>query len=61
MLTGLLLVQMTWRPLNLSAQANDEKSIRALNIQHIEDAVMIADISVAGKSVKCGLFVKRLR
>ena len=57
--TGLLLVQIAWLS-NLAdaQQTNDEKLVRALNIQHIEDAVMITDISVGDKSIKCGLFVK---
>jgi hypothetical protein len=50
--------------LNFGAGAqstSDEKIVRALNIQHINDAVMLTDISVGGKSINCGLFIKPRR
>jgi hypothetical protein len=40
---------------------NDEKIVRALNVQHINDAVMLTDIAVGGKSINCGLFIKPRR
>lgn len=42
----------------LAQLTDSEKLVRANDPAQITDAVMITDISVAGKSVDCGLFVK---
>ncbi|SRR5579884_190903 len=38
--------------------SNNEKLVRCNDPAHITDAVMISDISVAGKTIECGLFIK---
>jgi len=41
-----------------SQQTNGEKLVRADDPAQITDAVMITNITVGGKNVDCGLFVK---
>src|SRR5581483_1838087 len=42
----------------LARQTTGEKLVQANDPAQITDAVMISDISVNGKSIECGLFVK---
>lgn len=42
----------------LNAQRAGEKLVDVHDVEQINDAVLISDISVAGKTVECGLFIK---
>ncbi len=42
----------------LHAQQTGEKLVKLMDIEHITDAVLISNVSVAGKTVECGLFIK---
>lgn len=42
----------------LYAQQTGEKIVDAKGVEQITDAVMISNISIAGKTVECGLFIK---
>ncbi len=43
---------------SLHAQESGEKVVKLMDVEHITDAVLISNISVAGKTVECGLFIK---
>jgi len=42
----------------LRAQQNGEKLVRFQDVEQIDDAVLISNVSVAGKTIECGLFIK---
>ena len=42
----------------VNAQQTGEKLVRVNQVAQIHDAVLISDVSVEGKTVQCGLFIK---